>query len=126
VKVGEKGCIHCDEIKVLCEFAITSYGSTGDPYYKNVCKKCGNKNAKRTNALKKEHRRPSNGTACAVPDCDRVELVLDHDHLTGKFRGWICRQHNVALGNGGDTHESIKKLLEYLEVISESRRFSED
>lgn len=41
-------------------------------------------------------------------------LHLDHDHRTGKFRGWICQQCNHALGLLGDDLASIEKAAEYL------------
>ena len=33
---------------------------------------------------------------CGIPS-DR-ELCLDHNHKTGKFRGWLCHFCNTALG----------------------------
>lgn len=41
--------------------------------------------------------------------------VFDHDHSTGKFRGWICPQCNHALGQIYDNIEVLKKMIEYLE-----------
>ena len=43
------------------------------------------------------------------------KLCLDHNHQTGKFRGWICDSCNVALSRAGDSVEGVKKLLVYLE-----------
>jgi hypothetical protein len=40
--------------------------------------------------------------------------ILDHDHLTWKFRGWLCSKCNVGLGLLGDTKESVMKMLDYL------------
>lgn len=39
----------------------------------------------------------------------------DHDHATGKFRGWLCNGCNVALGNVYDNPETLRKLADYLE-----------
>lgn len=44
----------------------------------------------------------------------KLNLCYDHDHKTMKFRGVLCRTCNKALGQLGDTAESIKKALEYL------------
>lgn len=35
--------------------------------------------------------------ACAICDV-RTKLVYDHNHQTGKFRGWICSKCNLAMG----------------------------
>jgi hypothetical protein len=51
---------------------------------------------------------------CSI--CHReAQLCLDHDHVTGKFRGYICRDCNMALGKLGDTVEAIRRVLAYLE-----------
>ena len=51
--------------------------------------------------------------------CGRAEptraLAIDHDHETGKFRGWLCTQCNTGLGKFGDNTEGLKKALDYLE-----------
>lgn len=39
---------------------------------------------------------------------------LDHDHATGKFRGWLCNGCNLAIGTLGDTIESVSRALAYL------------
>lgn len=40
---------------------------------------------------------------------------VDHDHLTGKVRGILCFRCNAALGNVGDSVETLKKMIKYLE-----------
>jgi Recombination endonuclease VII len=48
---------------------------------------------------------------------------LDHDHATGKFRGWLCNSCNLGIGALGDSIEGIRKALTYLECahITSSR-----
>ena len=53
------------------------------------------------------------GGTCALCD-STIDLVVDHDHETGQVRGILCRIHNVAIGVLGDTHESIRRALDYL------------
>jgi hypothetical protein len=39
---------------------------------------------------------------------------LDHDHITGEFRGWLCSTCNTGIGHLGDTIDAIKAALKYL------------
>ncbi len=41
-------------------------------------------------------------------------ICFDHDHKTGKFRGWICHRCNVALGMVKDNSETLIALANYL------------
>jgi hypothetical protein len=41
-------------------------------------------------------------------------LVCDHDHVTGRVRGWPCRTCNAAAGMIGDTLEAAERLTAYL------------
>jgi len=42
------------------------------------------------------------------------QLLVDHDHKTGKIRGLLCRDCNVGLGYFRDSKESLKKAIKYL------------
>jgi hypothetical protein len=47
--------------------------------------------------------------------CERAPPVhCDHDHRTGKFRGWLCRMCNTAIGSLGDDVEGLERALAYL------------
>lgn len=48
----------------------------------------------------------------------REPLFVDHDHVTGKIRGLLCRTHNTALGLLQDDLEVLTKMAAY---ISKSR-----
>jgi len=41
-------------------------------------------------------------------------LSVDHDHTTGKVRGLLCNNHNVALGLFKDNIELLEKAIKYL------------
>ena len=51
---------------------------------------------------------------CQCCHKDTVDLVVDHCHLTGNFRGWLCRNCNTGIGKLGDTRESLVAALNYL------------
>src|SRR5271155_4011570 len=34
-------------------------------------------------------------------------LALDHDHKTGKFRGWLCSECNLGIGKLGDSLDGL-------------------
>mgnify|MGYP001160657817 CR=1 FL=1 len=41
-------------------------------------------------------------------------IVFDHDHNTGKFRGWICERCNTVLGKVKDDIGTLNDLIKYL------------
>ena len=52
----------------------------------------------------------------ACPVCARTgPLVVDHDHATGRVRGWLCAQCNNALGLAQDSPKILRALARYLE-----------
>jgi Recombination endonuclease VII len=46
--------------------------------------------------------------------CGESNVVLDHDHVTGQFRGWLCNKHNWMLGNARDNPDHLIAGAEYL------------
>lgn len=60
--------------------------------------------------------RARQNNACAL--CDRsgevARLVLDHDHETGRVRGWLCMPCNTGLGRLGDNSAGLMRALLYL------------
>jgi len=58
---------------------------------------------------------PESCELCSGPPNGRYgSLHLDHDHRTGKFRGWLCSRCNVSLGGLGDSVEGLNKAIGYL------------
>jgi hypothetical protein len=81
-------------------------------YRREECKDCERRLAKQLRAVKK--------TAPPKPDkCDCCHtitdaLVVDHDHISGKFRGWLCRSCNIGIGKLGDNIEGVQNAINYL------------
>jgi hypothetical protein len=65
---------------------------TGSEYKPDICEVCGFKD-----------------------DYTHRNICLDHDHKTGKFRGWLCSRCNLAVGLARDDEEILLKLAMYLE-----------
>ena len=51
---------------------------------------------------------------CFKKDTDRKSLVVDHDHDTLEFRGWLCESCNLGIGLLGDTVAGTEKALTFL------------
>ena len=47
---------------------------------------------------------------------NKDSLALDHDHATGRFRGFLCHACNMMLGSGRDDPEILRQAAEYLET----------
>lgn len=56
----------------------------------------------------------------ACENCSRVfrngfDRHLDHCHMTGKFRGWLCNRCNRGLGYFDDCIEGLQQAIRYLQ-----------
>lgn len=55
-------------------------------------------------------KRPDN---CEI--CGRMgRICFDHDHKTGKFRGWLCIKCNFVLGLVEDKPEILLEITKYI------------
>ena len=110
-----KKCIRCFSVQPLHVFEKKKR----EVNYRNVCKTCRTTNSKMTNKLKrayiKEHGQPASYSACRICSSTPKTLVFDHCHQTNKFRGWICRNCNAAIGKLGDNLPGLMKAVKYLE-----------
>ena len=107
-------CSKCLVTKDVQTFVISNYGSKGQTLFKNSCKQCDAANRRIVRKLKRIHTKPVEGTRCQIKNCLNTNLCLDHDHLRSEFRGWICAQHNAAIGAMNDSYEGVLDVLEYL------------
>lgn len=45
-------------------------------------------------------------------------LFLDHDHLTGRFRGWLCHFCNAGVGHFEDSPGLLARAITYLQAAA--------
>jgi hypothetical protein len=50
------------------------------------------------------------------PLCGRGPTHLDHDHATGRIRGWLCRSCNLALGLMAEDPVLLRRLADWIEA----------
>lgn len=115
-----KICTKCNQEKSIALFRLRGEGKSYGKHHYQHCRECEKSIAKVTREAKKECTIPK-PTHCDM--CGRIEdienqknsrIVFDHDHITGKFRGWICDSCNRGLSNLGDNIEGLQKGIIYL------------
>jgi hypothetical protein len=52
---------------------------------------------------------------CDAPRKANKMLCIDHCHTTGRIRGVLCDDCNIALGKFKDNIETLKSAINYLE-----------
>lgn len=117
-------CLNCSNI-----FTRKKYGKIESKYCSVNCatnqrdingeKHWNWKGGKDTRYMRKNAPRPMPNECeiCKTPaSYFKKGLQYDHDHKTGKFRGWLCLNCNTALGLVKDNTETLKSLIKYLEV----------
>ena len=92
----QKVCALCGFELNISEFPCSTNCRTFKQYHMKHCRPCRLKLARTVRALEKIHPRPPPGSPCEL--CKRKEkcLVLDHDHDTGNFRGYLCIRCNAS------------------------------
>ncbi len=63
---------------------------------------------------------------CKKPQAESTRnLVIDHDHNTGKVRGILCIECNLALGHAKDDIKILLNLIKYLQRSESAETISD-
>lgn len=116
-----KTCTKCDQSLPLSDFSP----SGGANYLRRECKKCNYQLSKTRKELKIEHGEPPENYICPICLKNAEEVkgfggknlgpwVVDHNHKTKKFRGWLCHKCN-RIFNDDCTPELLIRAMNYLQ-----------
>jgi hypothetical protein len=108
-----KTCVKCGKEKLPSQFRLSAK-SDNHKYRRPECIECEKKYSKEKYKIFKKIKSIEIGNKCACCGRSDKKLVLDHCHVTGKFRGFICQNCNLGIGRLGDNIEGIKMALKYL------------
>lgn len=123
--IPEEGklCKKCNMIKHHEKDFHVAYTNTnsGSTFYKRICKLCENASRLELNSIRKSApKQPSDRKCECCGEVVRSDVFhLDHCHVSLSFRGWLCHSCNIGLGHLGDTLDSLKKAVSYLERFEE-------
>jgi hypothetical protein len=126
---AQKYCSKCKKEKDISFFS--NLGGTN--YSRPECKECMSAYIKHTSILKKTwmSERPSSSSSYCCPICTRTwdkipigehgpagknKWCLDHNHISGEVRGWLCHSCNLLIGklekSGGI--QAAERAIRYL------------
>lgn len=115
-----------------CANSISAGGQGWNPYcidcktnlreYHSLCLECHNKRSKKYHSeiyrwSKYGLSGPIEMRECVI--CKSTnDLVIDHCHETGKFRGVLCRQCNAAIGLFKEQEDLLENAYKYLKEFN--------
>ena len=112
-------CRECKKLKPLTVeyFPVERWNKNGDYTLSKLCQECEKKQSLIIRKLRKENiHKLTEDYRCPLCLRNKEEVnhahtwALDHNHDTGKFRGWLCNRCNVGLR----TVEITERTLKYL------------
>ena len=121
----KKICNICHKLLSTAKFARNQNAKNNRPVRRPSCGECRKqlegKDATPKAKLEWSKNKPEN-EPFECPICGKrtiagvtSKVVIDHNHRTGKVRGWICDSCNTGIGRFKDDIELIKKAIKFLE-----------
>lgn len=116
-----KECNKCKRMLSVSSFSRHS----GAKYLRPECRECSNQLSRDRKSLRKQYGDAPEGYACPICFKTADQLVgkagragvwvLDHDHKSRTFRGYLCHGCNRGIGTFNDDVELLKRAIKYLE-----------
>lgn len=123
-RFSKKICNICHKLLDTKEFAKNQNAKNNRSVRRPSCGKCRKKleginlsqSAKIEWQKKKPRNEPFECPICAKRTIAGItcKVVLDHDHNSGKVRGWICDSCNTGIGRFQDDVDLIEKAIKFL------------
>ena len=138
LETDTRECKDCKKTLPFKNFPIKSFMTDNLGILSRVCKSCESKRNSKYKQRRREVKLPEENYCCPVCLRNEIQLktnkivvdvstykprehkskrknvwCLDHDHITGKIRGWLCNSCNVSKGSIGDDLESAERLVKY-------------
>src|SRR3989344_638305 len=121
-----KICRRCQKRKSIFEFQKNQKSIAGKVSRRGECIECRKWKKSISNKLRVEFEKinlpPPLGQPFYCPVCQHTiirqfknDVVLDHNHKTGKIRGWLCRMCNNSIGMMDDDVETLKRAIKWIE-----------
>ena len=111
-------CSECKVEKPISKFAMDT------TYLRSKCKECKSSHNNQLNQLRKQYPKPDSDYACPVcgdtietmkeKGYKRLNWCLDHNHITGQYRGYLCHLCNTGISNLRDDVNIMRKAIDYL------------
>lgn len=120
-----KVCRICKIEKPIEAFAKNQFGKNNRILRRPVCRECYAKkiklNAKEKKAYILANPRPKIGESFTCPLCHKSfvrqfqnDVVLDHSHIDGSIRGWVCSSCNTSIGKFGEDIGTLERAIEWI------------
>ena len=120
-----KICKVCKIEKNIEAFALNQYGKNNRVLRRPICSECYSKKVKINPFQKKEFEkkfpRPKIGQKFECPVCLRIfirehknDVVLDHSHIDGSVRGWLCSSCNTSIGKFGENINILRRAINWI------------
>lgn len=120
-----KVCKICKIEKEIEAFAPNQYGKDNRILRRPVCRECYAKKVKADPKQKAEfeakYPRPNIGEEFSCPICLKTfirehqnDVVLDHSHIDGSIRGWLCSSCNTSIGKFNDDPEILQRGIDWI------------
>ncbi len=121
----KKICNICHKLKKTTEFAKNQNAKNNRSVRRPSCQKC-RKQLEGVNISSAEKNKWSKSKPVdepfECPVCSKrtiagitSKVVLEHDHRSGKVRGWVCDSCNTGIGRFKDDKELLKKAIKFIE-----------
>lgn len=122
---SKKICNVCNKLKRTTEFARNQNAKNNRPVRRPSCKDCRiileGVGVSKTDRIEWRKKKPET-EPFECPICKKrsiagvnCKVVLEHDHRTGKPRGWICDSCNTGLERFKDDVAVLKSVIAFLE-----------